>query len=151
MVPVSLCCLISAVSNLRHAVSTLCLQGQSSQVQSRLLMAGQSVLQKVSPELEVILVAGLFVPAREGSTHFKRISQTSQNIFCFFVNDTRRRNTYKRREMSLTKNLTLKKRTKLVVGTFFQLSGATLEIFVSLSTKKNSLSKQRKEKNCELT
>ncbi len=34
-------------------------------------MAGQPVLQKVSPELEVILVAGLFVPDREGSTHFK--------------------------------------------------------------------------------
>lgn len=57
--------------------------------------------------------------------------------------------------MSLTKNLILKKRTKVVVGTFFQLSGATLEILVSLSTKKNSLSDKRTEKrtkkNCELT
>lgn len=54
--------------------------------------------------------------------------------------------TYKRREMSVTKNLTLKKRTKVVVGTFFQPSGATLEILVSLSTKKNSLSKDRTER-----
>lgn len=54
--------------------------------------------------------------------------------------------TYKRREMSVTKNLTLKKRTKVVVGTFFQPSGATLEILVSLSTKKNSLSKDRRER-----
>lgn len=45
--------------------------------------------------------------------------------------------------MSLTKNLTLKKRTKVVEGTFFQLSGAILEILVSLSTKKNSLSDER--------
>lgn len=59
------------VDNLRLAVSTLRLEGQSSQVQSSLLMAGQPVLQKVSPELEVILVAGLFVPGREGSTHLK--------------------------------------------------------------------------------
>lgn len=57
------------VHNLRHAVSILRLQGQSSQVQSRLLMAGQPVFQKVSPELEVILVAGLFVPDREDRTH----------------------------------------------------------------------------------
>lgn len=58
--------------------------------------------------------------------------------------------TYKRREMSLMKNLTLKKRTKVAVGTFFQLSGATLEILVSLSTKKNSLSDQRREKRKKL-
>lgn len=45
--------------------------------------------------------------------------------------------------MSVTKNLTLKKRTKVVEGTFFQLSGATLDILVSLSTKKNSLSAHR--------
>lgn len=55
--------------------------------------------------------------------------------------------------MSLTKNLILKKRTKVVVGTFFQLSGATLEILVSLSRKKNSLSAQWKadERIHELT
>lgn len=34
----------------------------------------------------------------------------------------------------------------MVVGTFFQLSGATLEIFLLLSTKKNSLSEDRSEK-----
>lgn len=48
--------------------------------------------------------------------------------------------------MSFTKNFTLKKRTKVAVGTFFQVSGATLEILVSLSTKKNSLSDQKVEK-----
>lgn len=62
--------------------------------------------------------------------------------------NARKTSTYKR-DMSLTKNLILKKRTKLVVGTFFQLSGATLEILVSLSTKKNSLSDQRIEKRTE--
>ena len=61
----------------------------------------------------------------------------------------RKTSTYKRRDMSLTKYLILKKRTKLVVGTFFQLSGATLEILVSLSTKKNSLSDHRIEKRTE--
>lgn len=61
----------------------------------------------------------------------------------YFGKYIRQGNTHKRREMSLTKNLTLKKRTKVVVGTFFQLSGATLEILVSLSTKKNSLSDER--------
>ncbi|KAF3853253.1 hypothetical protein F7725_013941 [Dissostichus mawsoni] len=55
----------------RHAVSTLGLQGQSSQVKSRFLMAGQPVLQKVSPELQVTLVAGLFVPDREDRMSLK--------------------------------------------------------------------------------
>lgn len=137
------------VHNLRHAVSTLRLQGQSSQVQSSVLMAGQPVLQKVSPELEVILVAGLFVPSREDGIHFEILPEFKKHIF-IFGNKTRKGNTYKRREMSLTKNLTLKKRTKVVVGTFFQLSGATLEILVSFSTKKNSLSEERTEKYCEL-
>lgn len=56
------------VHYLRQAVSTLRLQGQSAEVQSSLLMAGQPVLQKVSPELEVILMARLFVPDREDHT-----------------------------------------------------------------------------------
>lgn len=59
------------VPNLRHAVSTFCLQGQSSQVQSRLLVAGQSVVQQVSPELEVIVVAGLFVPDTQGCSQLE--------------------------------------------------------------------------------
>lgn len=50
------------MQNLRHAVSELRLQGQGSQIQSRVLMAAQPVLQKVSSELEVKLVASLFVP-----------------------------------------------------------------------------------------
>lgn len=108
-------------------------------------MAGQPVLQKVSPELEVILVAGLFVPGREGGAHLEIVSKFKKHILSF-GNKTRKGNTYKRREISLTKNLTLKKRTKVVVGTFFQLSGATLEILVSLSTKKNSLSEERTER-----
>lgn len=78
---------------------------------------------------------------------FKGFYHSLRDIFCFFSGSkTRKRNTYKRREMSLTKNLTLKKRTKVVVGTFLQLSGATLEILVSLSTKKNSLSEEETEK-----
>lgn len=60
--------------NLRHAVSELRLQGQGSQIQSRVLMAAQPVLQKVSSKLEVILVAGLFVPVRK------------RCIFRFYVN-----------------------------------------------------------------
>lgn len=55
--------------NLRHAVSKLRLQGQGSQIQSCVLMAAQPVLQKVSSELEVILVAGLLVPVRESDTY----------------------------------------------------------------------------------
>lgn len=104
-------------------------------------MAGQSVLYEVSPELKVILVTGLFVPG--GKDHYCKCKTD-------FGNNTKKKDTYKRQEMSLTKNLTLKKRTKVAVGTFFQLSGATLEILMSLSTKKKSLSVQRIEKRTKL-
>lgn len=75
------------------------------------------------------------------------------DTFCLFTvnEESREGNTYKSSDMSLTKNLTLKKRTKVVVGTFFQLSGATLEILVSLSTKKNSLSGEEAREKCKLS
>lgn len=62
------------------------------------------------------------------------------------VGHLRTRLTYKSREMSLTKNFTLRNRMKVVVGTFFQQSGATLESLVSLSRKKSSLSEQSGER-----
>lgn len=61
------------MQNLRYAVSELRLQGQGSQIQSRVLMAAQPVLQKVSSELEVILVASLFVPVRQSEIYLDSI------------------------------------------------------------------------------
>lgn len=87
------------VQNLRHAVSKLRLQGQGSQKQSRVLVAAQPVLQKVSSELEVILVAGLFVPVRERNTYSRGDSSLGEDGLA---------DAYKRRETSLTKNLTRK-------------------------------------------
>lgn len=79
----------------------------------------------------------------KGNSFSKPVSwSTCHQVFTL---TNKKRITYKRRKMLFTKNLILKKRTKVVVGTFFQLSGATLEILVSLSTKKNSLSDHRIE------
>ncbi len=54
-------------------------------------MAGQPVFQEVSPELEVILVAGLFVPGREDRDTFKGFNLTLQDTFsnqCLFGYNT---------------------------------------------------------------
>jgi len=47
---------------LMHAVPILGLQGQARQAQRGLLMAGEAILQKVLPQLEVVLVAAQLVP-----------------------------------------------------------------------------------------
>lgn len=55
--------------------------------------------------------------------------------------------THKMKEMSSTKYFTRRKTKKEDICPFFQLSGATLEIFVSCSRKKNSSSAKKTTKN----
>lgn len=94
---------LNVVPHRRHQVSKLHLQGQGSQIQSRVLVAAQPVVQKVSSELEVILVAGLFVAVRKSDTYLPEFKGRF-----FFLCEDWSVDTYRRREMSLTKNLTRK-------------------------------------------
>lgn len=80
---------------LSHAVSVLCLQSQSAEVERRLLVAGQPVLQQVLPELEVKLVSGLLVPDEKNATLMSGILRAIA-LFQIFGNDANKYSQKKR-------------------------------------------------------
>ncbi len=128
--------LSDAVEYLRHTVPKLGLESQGTQEQARVLVTEQTLVQNVPPQLEIVLMTAQPVSVDMRSS-VRRETHTSTWW--------EKQETHRRRDTSFTKYLMRRWSTHVAAGSFLHAAGATLDILVSLSRKKSSLSE--KEKN----
>ncbi len=128
------------VEYLRHTVPKLSLKSQGTKKQAGLLVTEQPVVQDVPSQLKIVLMTTQSVSVTMKSR--VRPQRPIQTHITWWGEEE----THRRRETSFTKYLMRKWSTTVSVGTFLQEPGATLDIFVSLSRKKNSLSEKEKQK-----